>query len=227
MKLYMRIIFSIVLAAGLFVVSCKKSDSPYYDYQNTQQTFDGTALAYLQAQPEGTFDSLLFVLRRYPNLEDSLINREVTVFAPVNENFQSALKYLNIERESEGKPAIYLADIDELQLDTMICKYIIRGKMSSDAYQVDLDGLSVISIKNNYPMHVAYLSESSAGFVGGGPSRLNFSDKFHSNFSKDWVTTRANTVNILTHNAVINILTPIHNFGFDEFTWRSNDPIIK
>jgi hypothetical protein len=30
-------------------------------------------------------------------------------------------------------------------------------------------------------------------------------------------------VNIRTNNATINILTPIHNFGFDEFTLRLND----
>jgi hypothetical protein len=72
-------------------------------------------------------------------------------------------------------------------------------------------------------MHVKYVKLSSSGYVSGGASSLNFSNPFGSVFIDDWITTTANAVNIRTNNATINILTPIHNFGFDEFTLRLND----
>lgn len=213
-------VLAIVGIVSLWLCSCNKSESPYYDYENKVQTYNGNALDYLQAQPAGTFDSLLLVLKKFPNLEDSLRNQELTLFAPVNKNFASAVKYLNNMRRSYGLPNVYLSDANKAQLDTMICKYIVRGKKTTDAYIEDTDGVLVKSIVFDYPMHVRYAKMSSSGFVEGGASILNFSETFGSTFKKDWVTTKANTVNIRTNNATINILDPIHNFGFDEFTRR-------
>ncbi|MFD2906656.1 hypothetical protein [Sphingobacterium anhuiense] len=213
-------VLALIGIVSLWLCSCNKSESPYYNYENKVQTYNGTALEYLKAQPDGTFDSLLLVLKRFPNLEDSLTNQEVTLFAPVNKNFESAVKYLNIQRKMYGLSNVYLADANQAELDTMICKYIVRGKKTTDAYLEDLDGVLVKSIVFDYPMHVRYAKMSSSGFVEGGASILNFSETFGSTFKKDWVTTKANTVNIRTNNATINILDPIHNFGFDEFTRR-------
>ena len=207
----------------LCIGACKKSDSPYYDYENTVQTFNGSAMDYLRTQPAGTFDSLLLVLERYPQLQDSLTNAAVTLFAPVNKNFESALKYLNIQRKSESKPPVYLrnADIDELSF--MMCKYIIRGNRTTEAYINNVDGMLLNSIVTNYAMHIKYVKMSSSGYVGGGAATLNFSETFGSIFTTQWVITTTNAVNIKTNNATINILSPIHNFGFDEFTYRLNN----
>lgn len=200
--------------------SCTKNESPYYDYANKVKIFDGTALDYLQTQDKGTFDSLLVVLDRLPALKDTLSQREVTLFAPVNENFAAAVKYLNNKRKADNKSMLYLRDMDLTELDDILCKYIIRAKRSTADYPKDLDGVFVASIRTNYPMHIRYQKLSSAGFVEGGASILNFSNPFGSSFTNDWVTTRANTVNIQTDNAIINILEPIHNFGFNDFTNR-------
>ncbi|TKC05131.1 fasciclin domain-containing protein [Pedobacter frigoris] len=208
----------ICLCAG----ACKKSDSPYYDYVNTVQTFNGTAMDYLKAQPAGTFDSLLLVLDRYPALKTSLTTEELTVFAPVNKNFQAAIKYLNIARKAQGKAPVYLANADEIQLYEMLCKYIVKGKRTTDAYLNSADGSLFDSIED-YPMHIKYTKSSSAGYVKGGPAVLNFSDTKGSIFNIDWVTTTTNAVNIKTNNATINILSAVHNFGFDEFTNRLNN----
>lgn len=210
----------VILCAIFFTTGCSKSDSEYYDYVNTVRNFDGSALLYLESQPEGTFDSLLLVLDRLPNLKDSLENGELTLFAPVNENFEAAIKYLNIQRKAESKPLLYLNDVDLAQLDTMVSKYIIRGKRLANIYEESSDGMVLESLSFSYPMHVRSVKMSSSGFVGGGSNTLNFSDTFGSPFNKDWVTTKASTVNISTKNAVINILDPVHNFGFDEFTNR-------
>lgn len=206
----------------LCVGACKKNDSPYYDYVNTVQTFNGTAMDYFKAQPSGTFDSLLLVLDRYPALETALTNAPLTVFAPVNKNFEAAVKYLNLKRKKEGKAPIYLADADEFELYDMMSKYIIKGNRTTDAYINSADGSLFNSIED-YPMHIKYTKSSSAGYVKGGPAVLNFSDTKGSIFNIDWVITTTNAVNIKTNNATINILSAVHNFGFDEFTNRLNN----
>lgn len=213
-------VFWIWICMACIVSSCTKNESPYYDYVNTVQVFDGTALDYLQAQDKGTFDSLLVVLDRLSALKDTLALQDVTLFAPVNENFAAAVKYLNNKRKVYNKPFLYLRDMDLAELEAILCQYIIRGKRSTADYPKDSDGVFVESIRTNYPMHIRYQKLSSAGFVEGGASILDFSNPFGSSFTNDWITTRANTVNIQTDNAIINILEPIHNFGFNDFTNR-------
>lgn len=215
-----RIFLALVL---LGMYACTKSDSPYYNYENKVQSFNGSALGYLQAQPQGTFDSLLVVLERFPDLKDSLTTEQVTLFAPVNRNFETAIKYLNIRRKLEGKDALFLNDLDIDGLEEIVCKYIIRGNRTTDAYVNSSDGVIAQSILFDYPMHIKYSKESSSGYIGGGASTLNFSNPFGSVFTQDWGKTKATTVNIKTNNATINILETIHNFGFKEFTERLNN----
>jgi hypothetical protein len=178
---------------------------------NTIRSFDGSALDYLK------------VLDRCPSVAEYLQTEEVTLFAPVNKNFEAAVKYLNMERAKQGDGPIYLADVDQGELEHMLCKYVLTGNRTTDAYENERDGLLLPSIIYAYPMHVKYVKLSSSGYVSGGASSLNFSNPFGSVFIDDWITTTANAVNIRTNNATINILTPIHNFGFDEFTLRLND----
>lgn len=220
--LYKKSTYFLLGLIALCFTACKKDDSPYHDYVNTQQTFRGSAIDYLKAQPKGTFDSLLLVLNRYPFLIDSLTNQKVTLFAPVNKNFEAAVKYLNITRKNEGKVPVYLSNADRDELGYMLCKYIVRGSKTTDAYIDNVDGMLVKNIVIDYQMHVKYVKLSSAGYVDGGAATLNFSDTYGSIFTDYWVTTTTNAVNIKTNNATINILTPIHNFGFDEFTYRLN-----
>jgi hypothetical protein len=123
-------------------------------------------------------------------------------------------------RKSAGKTPVYLATADINELGYMLCKYIIRGNRTTDAYVNSVDGVLVRNIVIDYQMHIRYVKQSSAGYVSGGPATLNFSDTYGSIFTNTWVTTTTNAVNIKTNNATINILTPIHNFGFDEFTYR-------
>lgn len=213
-----------ILNLCLFIFSaCTKNDSPYYDYVNSVQTYDGSALDYLQSQPEGTFDSLLLILDRYPHLQDSLKNQQLTLFAPTNENFAASIKYLNIERKRLGRQELSLSTVDGDMLEKLLCKYIVRGNRNTDAYVDERDGLLVSTLIYGYPMHIQYLKKSSSGFLKGGASVLNYSNPFGSVFTKDWITTTTKTVNINTNNATVNILTTIHNFGFDEFTKYLNN----
>ncbi|TDG36218.1 hypothetical protein EZJ43_09450 [Pedobacter changchengzhani] len=202
----------------LFFAGCKKK-SIYEDYVNTTQSFNGSAMAYLQAQPKGTFDSLLLVINRFPNLKDSLTNQKVTLFAPVDKSFQASIKYLNIQRKSEGKTPIYLSSASDVDLYFMVSQYIIRGVKTADDFSSKPDGADVVSISSNYTMHVDYRKLSASGFVGGGAASLDFSDSYGSLLRADWTTATTDAINIKTTNATINILSPLHNFGFDRFIY--------
>lgn len=208
---------TIVLSA---FTACQK-ESIYHDYENTIKEFDGTALQYLQSQ-KNTFDSLLFVLDRLPHLKDSLSSRNVTLFAPTNQSFQAAIKNLNIERKAQGKTALYLKDCDLDELDVLTAKYILRGARTTDTYAPFTDGLNITSIKYEYQMHVQYNKLNASGFVGGGPQSIIFSDPKGSIFEKYWENANTNAVNIKTKNAIVNILAPLHDYGFNEFVIRVN-----
>jgi hypothetical protein len=219
MKLYQHSLLLVLVVIGICLSACKKSDSPYYDYSNTVQTYKGSAMDYLKSKPN-TFDSLLLVLDRFPFLKDSLTNQQVTLFAPVNENFVASVKYLNQTRKAAGKAPIYLRTGDPVQLLYMLSKYIIRGNKNTDAFIGSVDGISLNTVLINYPMHIRAVKSNASGFVGGGATSLEYSDMYGSTIKLNWVTTNTNAINIKTNNATINILTPLHNFGFDEFTYR-------
>ncbi|GAA4198832.1 hypothetical protein GCM10022289_08230 [Pedobacter jeongneungensis] len=218
-KLYKHSLLLLVAVTGIYFSACKKSDSPYYDYTNTIQTFKGSAMDYLKSKPN-TFDSLLLVLDRFPALKDSLTNQKVTLFAPVNENFAASVKYLNQVRKAGGRTPVYLKTADPVELEFMLSKYIVRGNLTTGTYASTVDGISVTAIDGGYPMHVKAIQADASGFVGGGATTLEYSDMFGSTIKLNWITTTTNAVNIKTNNAIINILTPLHNFGFDEFTYR-------
>ncbi len=205
----------------VFVLTACKKDSIYHDYENTIKEYDGTALQYLQAQ-KNTFDSLLLVLNRLPDLKDSLTSKNITVFAPTNQSFQAAIKNLNIERKAQGKSAMYLKDCDLAELDILTTRYILRGARTTDTYAPFADGLNLNSIKYAYPMHIQYNKLNASGFVGGGPQSIIFSDPKGSIFEKNWENANTNAVNIKTKNAVVNILAPLHDYGFNEFVIRVN-----
>ncbi|QKJ31086.1 hypothetical protein HQ865_15430 [Mucilaginibacter mali] len=211
---------ALVLIILSVATACKK-DSIYYDYENKVKEFDGTALQYLQAQ-KGTFDSLLVVLDRLPALKDSLSTKNITLFAPTNQSFQAAIKNLNIERKAQGKQVMYLKDCDLNELDVLTTRYILRDIRTTDSYAPFADGLNINSIKYAYPMHVQYNKLNASGFVGGGPQAVIFSDPKGSIFEKYWENANTNAVNIKTKNAIVNILAPLHDYGFNEFVVRVN-----
>jgi hypothetical protein len=218
-NLYKHSLVLLLALIGIYFSACKKSDSPYYDYTNTIQSFNGSAMDYLKSKPN-TFDSLLLVLDRFPFLKDSLTNQQVTLFAPVNENFAASVKYLNQTRKAAGKAPVYLKTAEPLELLYMLSKYIIRGNKTTSAYTGSVDGVSLNTILSNYPMHIKAVKSNASGFVNGGATTLEYSDMYGSTIRLNWVTTNTNAVNIKTNNATINIITPLHSFGFDEFTAR-------
>ncbi|MBC8986308.1 hypothetical protein H9X96_11025 [Pedobacter sp. N36a] len=217
---FFPILMTAVLVSCLF--ACKKSDSEYYNYENKIQQFDGTALDYLNSQ-KGVFDSLLVVLNRLPALKDSLAKEKLTVFAVTNKSFEISVGNLNDIRKRSNKAPIYLATMNIAQLDTMTSRYLVRGQYESKNLSNFVDGLMVTSIAHDYPMHVLYRKLDASGFNGGGPQVLTFSDPKGSIFVRYWQRTPTNAVNIKTNNAIVNIVSPGHDFGFGDFITRINN----
>lgn len=210
--------FIVLSLLGLNFSACKK-DSIYHDYENKIKEFDGTALQYLQSQ-KNTYDSLLLVLDRLPDLKDSLSNQSVTLFAPTNESFVAAIKNLNIKRKDANKAPLYLKDCDLAELEILTCRYIVRGAKTTDLFAPFADGVTLTSLLHEYPMHVQYNKLNASGFVNGGPQSVIYSDPKNTIFEKYWEKANTNAVNIKTKNAVINILAPLHDYGFNEFVNR-------
>jgi hypothetical protein len=205
-----------------FLFACKKSDSPYYNYENNIQQFNGNALEYLNSQ-SGLYDSLLLVLNRLPALKDSVAREKLTVFAVTNKSFQISIESLNAVRKKSNKAPLYLANMNLAQLDTMTSRYFIRGNYDTDNLKAYVDGLMVNSIVHNYPMHILYKKLDASGFKEGGPQVLIFSDPRKSIFVRYWRRVPTNSVNIKTNNAVVNVLAPSHDFGFGDFVTRINN----
>ena len=63
-------------------------------------------------------------------------------------------------------------------------------------------------------MNMKLLFTNANGYVSGGPKLINFSDRNRSIFTRYWITTQTSTIDISADNAVINLLTSGHDFGF-------------
>jgi hypothetical protein len=76
------------------------------------------------------------------------------------------------------------------------------------------DGRDVPTVKYGYVMNMKLLFTNASGFVGGGPTLINFSDRNRSIFTRYWVTAKTSTIDISVANAVIDLLDAGHDFGF-------------
>jgi len=201
---------------GMIVAGCTKVDDTYKNANAPQVNFSGNAYEYLQSQP-GVFDSLLKAVARIPGLADSLKTKDITLFAPNNRSF--ALAFYNVNQARLDSipvmPPLDINSVDPAVLDSTLCKYLIRGKIKSGDLTTSLsDGRDAESIKYDYQMNLKLLFTGANGYVGGGPTLINFSDRNGSIFTRYWVTTKTSTIDITANNAVINLLESGHDFGF-------------
>lgn len=214
---------AILLLTVMLFTNCKKNPGDY-SYVHTSSGFNGTIYDYLKSKP-GVFDSLLFVIDKL-KLTDTLKNNNVTLFACTNPSFQQVVSKLNIARKIAGKPPVYLNDMAPNLLDSIVCRYIIRGKYIADSLAFS-DGRMLTAVRYAYPMNGKLSSANASGEVGGGPAKLIFSYTKKSLFVRDWVQATADGINISTTNGVVHILESAHPFGFGEYTKPVPTPFDK
>ncbi|SEM64280.1 Fasciclin domain-containing protein [bacterium A37T11] len=211
------IFFGILVCLVLSIMfSCNKK-SLYYDQYADTTSYSGNAIAYLKSKP-GQFDSLLKVIQLM-NLETTLKDSNITLFALQNTSFQLAIENLNSVRKITGKAPQYLESIKQQQLDTMLCEYIIKGLYTSDDFNLQ-DGLIVNGVRYGKEMNARLNLYNASGYLKGGPKAIDFTDTRNSQFSRDWVTASTTTTDIKTSNARINVLDKDHVFGFNDFVSR-------
>lgn len=217
-KLY-YVLFLLSSLSTLF--SCTKGDEYYSDYVNITQSYEGTILEYLESQP-GTFDSLILVLDRLPELRDSLNdqNKEITLFAVTNRSFQIAVGAMNTARELSGRTPLYLEDLKKADLDSLTSRYVISGLYDTDALHTFKEGRTVPSMRYGYDMNILYNQTNASGFVQGGQQQLLFSDVNNSIFQRYWETINTASVNLYASNGVLHVLSAGHDFGFNKLTTK-------
>lgn len=219
---YKKIALATAIAC-IAIVGCKKDDT-WYNYDKETSVFNGNSYQYLQ-NGNGLFDSMLLVINRLSGLKDSLVKGKVTLFAVNNNSFDLAMKNLNLRRATmvPALPPLTLATLDSTQLDTLTCRYILNGLYATDRVVDNADGILAPAIKYGYNMNLLYERINAAGYQGGGPQQMFFSDPKQTPFEVFWVTTKTQIVNVKTSNGIVHVLSSGHDFGFgNEFVERMN-----
>lgn len=210
-NLFIRCIFAFLVLALLY--ACAK-DKGYYSPMSQESVYKGNLYSYLKSKP-GVYDSLVKVIDRI-GLQQKLQDSSVTLFALTNASFQLAIQNLSNTLNVSDKPAQFLNSVKYEILDSLLCQYIIQGRLASDSL-VNQDGKDVLGIRYGYPMHIGLNRQASSGYLNGGPMVVDFSDTRRSVFNRNWVTTQTSSLNIQTDNAIVHVLNPDHVFGFNKF----------
>lgn len=214
---------TVLAILSLVIAGCSKAnDGAYYNFDNSNAIFHGNSYEFLESQ-DGLYDSLLFVIDRVgTSLKNALENDSLTLFAPTNQSFAIALNNLNELRQSQHKSELNLTNISVIELDTLICRYLIPQVIVTDSLSIFTDGVSLPSFRYDYDMNLKYRRQDAVGYLQGGPQEIVYSDPKKSIFERYWVTTYTTSVNIHTDNGVVHLLSGGHEFGFGEFTRRMN-----
>lgn len=212
--------FLVGIAALAAIFSACKKDKGAYDFVNEVNSFDGNVYQYLQNQNQ--FDSLLKAVDRVSAVKAALTNdRNITIFALTNRNFDVALSSLNKVRLSQNKPTLGIATIDPDELGILLDRYIISRKLTTDSLKF-ADGAFLRTAILDYEMNAVDKSSNASGLVNGGPKSIIYSDTQNSQYTKDWRSTTTQSVNIFTKNAIVHVIAASHEFGFGEFVNRMN-----
>lgn len=211
--IYLGISF-LLLLAGLG--ACKKGNTYYEDYQVKYTSYDGTTLQYLEDQGS-TYDSLLLVLERVPDLRARLKNPAdtLTFFAMTNNSFTNAIDGMNAIRKAANRPFLYLEDVPQKLMDTLTYHYAFDGIYDTDYLQEFVEGKVIQSI-DDYRMTLKYKVSSASGIINGGQQQIILSDMNNSIFQRYWQESNTSVVNIRTTNGRLHILAPSHNYGFSK-----------
>ncbi|MFD2582421.1 fasciclin domain-containing protein [Pedobacter vanadiisoli] len=220
MKRFSIMIMTLGLVAGALLTSCQKNELKS-GLSETGRGFSGNTYDYLKSKP-GIFDSLLFVIDRL-KLADVLKSDSVTLFAVTNTSFRLASDDLNAQRLRTGKKPIYLKDYRLDQLDSLMCRYILKGTFSSKKLSV-LNGITVFAHKYGYELNAKATASSAMGQVGAGPSSIVYSSKNRTEFKANWSSAIAYSIDIPTRNGLVHVIDDKHFFGFGYYSKQPSTP---
>jgi hypothetical protein len=206
-----------ITAVALLMAGCGK-DGGYHEYTRSRSQVSLNTYDYLKNQA-GVFDSMVKVIDRL-NLERAVKSNKLTVMGITNSSFAAAVKNLNIMRAGIGKEPLYLADLDINHLDTLFCRYMMPGLMPTDSLKGAPDGKLYNSLKFNAVMNMLLFSQPASGLDKGGPQYITFSDTKGSFYISRWARTNTAAMDTYTINGIVHMISPDHEFGFNEFLSR-------
>jgi len=220
MKRVSLMIVLVSLVATVLLPSCQKDELKGGSAQRGKG-FSGNTYEYLQSKP-GVFDSLLYVIDRL-KLDGVLKSDTVTLFAVTNTSFKLASDDLNAQRSRTGKKPIYLRDYRLDQLDSLVCRYIIKGTFSSKKLNT-LNGIDVFGYKYGYELNAKATVSSAIGQAGAGASSIIYSSKNRTDFKAKWSSVTAYSVDIPTSNGMVHIIDDRYFFGFGYYSKQPSTP---
>ncbi len=210
--------FVVALAVlALLVAACQK-DGGYAEYTRSKNQVNLNTYDYLKSRT-GVYDSMVKVIDRL-NLERTVKSNRLTVMGITNSSFAAAIKNLNIMRGGNFKAPVYIADLDINHLDTLLCRYIMPGLMPTDSLKGMPDGKLYNSLKYNAVMNMLLFSQPASGLDKGGPQYITFSDTKGSFYISKWARTNTASMDTYTINGIVHMVSPDHEFGFNEFISR-------
>ncbi|MGX5817751.1 hypothetical protein ACWKWU_06130 [Chitinophaga lutea] len=208
----------LALSAALLLLAYCAKDGGYHEYTKTRSQVSLNTYDYLKSQA-GTYDSMVKVIDRL-SLVRAVKSNKLTVMALTNSSFAVAIKNLNILRKSNFKDPVYLDDLDINHLDTLFCRYMMPGLMPTDSLLGAPDGKLFNSLKFNAGMNMLLFSQPASGLNKGGPQYITFSDTKGSFYISKWARTNTSSMDTYTLNGIVHVITPDHEFGFNEFISR-------
>ncbi|NSL87581.1 hypothetical protein [Chitinophaga solisilvae] len=212
------ILFSLTMAV-LLLTACQK-DGGYHEYERRAAQSDASMYDYLKSQ-KGQYDSMVAIIDRL-GLQRVFSNTQLTVFGFTNASVAVALRNLNVLREKQQLPPVSLASLNRENLDTLFCRYVIPGVFGTDSLRQYPDGRLFNAIKYNNEMNLQLFTQSASGFETDGPKYIIYSDTKFSFYINKWVRSNTMAMDTYVRNGVLHILSPDHEFGFNEFITRFN-----
>jgi hypothetical protein len=219
-------IILLVLAGGIALCAACKKSNYYIDGGITDAKYNGTILEYLKSKPR-TFDTLTQVIK-LAGLEDTLQNKQMTLFAPVNNSFKLLLVTLNLNLYATGKDTIKtLADVNGTIWRKYLLQYMYRNANKLVDYpQLDLNAKSLYPGQNYismgdvvYNIGVIYddAGDKDRGIVKYGGYRhlcISFIPNTAQPFD-NWNSALISTSDVQPTNGVVHVLRSNHAFSFD------------
>lgn len=208
----------LAMLAGILLSSCEKTDDTYRNAAPANQS-DLATYDYLRTRTG--FDSLIYLLGK-TGLKDTLLEKNITFFAPSDQSIAIAMENLNASRRLKQLPPATMDSVDTFVWRELLMWYMYADKHLSESY-AEKDGKDVLSI-NRQRLHVDAVRSTTEGVVNGGSLLLKLSDLNGSRFVKDWVFSFISTSDIQTKNGVIHVLERTHIFGFRSFVEKASQP---
>jgi len=194
----------------LVIAGCKKDNT----YRNAKPTAEVPVNTYdfLKSQ-QGLYDTLLYLVDK-AGLTDTLKKENITFFAPQDYSIKTALYNLNFSRGKYGFKGDWTLDsVPAAVWDTLLRRYMMRGKVGADSLQY-ADGVMLNTLAYNYQMNGKSVPTAASGIQNGGPLVLQYSDMNRSRFIRDWSTSITQSIDLKTANGWLHVLESKHVFGF-------------